>query len=53
MYYAYQPSTPSHIVQKYHLLAMNPKKGPKKRCNVPPFLEIYEANDSLPAIDHP
>jgi hypothetical protein len=51
MYYAYQPSTPLHIVQKYHLMAMNPMKGPKMRCNVPPFLEIYEPNELLPAID--
>jgi hypothetical protein len=52
MYYAYRPSTPLHIVQKYHLLAMNPIKGPKLRCNAPQFLEIYDAKDSLPAIDH-
>ncbi len=29
MYYAYGSSTPSHIIKKYHLLAMNPIKGPK------------------------
>ncbi len=51
MYYAYQPSTLLHIVQKYHLLAMNPMKGSKMKCNVPPFLEIYEPKDLLPAID--
>jgi hypothetical protein len=51
MYYAYQTSTPLHIVQKYHLLAMNLMKGPKMRCNVPQFLEICEAKDFLPAID--
>jgi hypothetical protein len=52
MYYAYQPSTPLNIIQKYHLLAINPMKGPKMRCNVPLFLEIYEPKDLLPAIDH-
>jgi hypothetical protein len=31
MYYAYRSSTPSHIIEKYHLLAMNPIKGPKMR----------------------
>jgi hypothetical protein len=51
MYYAYLTSTPSHIVQKYHLLAMNSIKGPKMRCNVPMFLEIYDPKDFLPAID--
>jgi hypothetical protein len=51
MYYAYRPLTPLHIVQKYHQLAMNPMKGPKMRWNVPQFLEICEAKDSLPAID--
>ncbi len=51
MYYAYWPSIPLHIVQKYHLLAMNPIKGPKMRCNIPQFFEIYDAKDSLPAID--
>jgi hypothetical protein len=30
---------------------MNPMKGPKMRCNVPQFLEIYEAKDLLLAID--
>ncbi len=30
---------------------MNPMKGPNMRCNVPQFFEIYEAKDSLPAID--
>ena len=52
MYYAYRPSTPSHIVQKYHLLAMNPIKGPKMRCNVPQLLEIYDAQEYESAIDH-
>jgi hypothetical protein len=52
MYYAYRPSTPSHIVQKYHLLAMNPIKSPKMRCNLPPFWEIHQQKDLLPAIDN-
>jgi hypothetical protein len=52
MYYAYQSSTPSHIIEKYHLLVMNPIKGPKMRCNVPQLLEIYDAQEYLPAIDH-
>ena len=43
MYYAYQSSTPLHIIKKHPLLAMNPIKGPKMRCNVPQFLEIYDA----------
>jgi hypothetical protein len=43
MYYAYQSSTASHIIEKYHLLAMNPIKGPNMRCNVPQLLEIYNA----------
>jgi hypothetical protein len=43
MYYTYQSSTLSHIIEKYHLLAMNPIKGLKMRCNVPQFLEIYDA----------
>jgi hypothetical protein len=30
---------------------MNPMKGPKMGCNVPQFLEIYEAKDFLPAVD--
>jgi hypothetical protein len=42
MYYAYRPSTPLYIVQKYHLLAMNPIKGPKMRCYVAPFLEVFQ-----------
>ncbi len=49
MYYAYQPST--LLVQKYHLLALNPIIVPKIRCNVPQFLEIYDAQEYLPAID--
>jgi hypothetical protein len=52
MYYAYQSSTPSHIIEKYHLLAMNPIKGPKIRCDVPDMLEIYDAQPKLSAIDH-
>jgi hypothetical protein len=52
VYYAYQFSTPSHIIKKYHLLAMNPIKGPEMRCNVPQLLEIYDAQQILPAIDH-
>ncbi len=52
MYYAYQSSTPSHIIKKFHLLAMNPIKGPKMRCNLPQLLEIYDAQQILPAIDH-
>jgi hypothetical protein len=52
MYYAYQPSTPSHIIEKHHLLAMNPIKGPKMRCNVPQLLEIYDAQEYLSATDH-
>jgi hypothetical protein len=51
IYYAYQPLTPSHIVQKYHLSAMNPIKGLKMRCNVTPNLEICQPKDLLPAID--
>ncbi len=51
MYYAYQSSTPSHIIEKYHLLAMNPSKGPKVRCNVPDTLEIYDEQPNLSAID--
>jgi hypothetical protein len=51
MYYAYQPSTPLHIVQKYHLLAINPIKEPKRRCNVPQVLELYDAKEYLPAVD--
>ncbi len=53
MYYAYQSSTPSHIIKKYtHLLAMNPIKRPKMRCNIPQLLKIYDAQQILPAIDH-
>ncbi len=52
MYYAYRSSTPSHIFKKYHLLAMNPIKGPKMRCNVPQLLEIYDTQEYLSAIDH-
>jgi hypothetical protein len=51
MYDAYQSSTPLHIIEKYHLLAMNPIKGPKLRCNVPQLLEIYDAQEYLSAID--
>jgi hypothetical protein len=40
MYYVYRSSTPSHIIEKYCLLAMNPIKGPKTRCNVTDTLEI-------------
>jgi hypothetical protein len=52
MYYAYRSSTPSHNIEKYHLLAMNPIKGPKMRFNVPQFLEIYDEQQNLSAIDH-
>ncbi len=52
MYYAYQSSTPLHIIEKYHLLAMNPIKGQKLRCTVPQLLEIYDAQQYLSAIDH-
>ncbi len=31
---------------------MNPIKGPKMRCNVPQFLEIYDTQQNLSAIDH-
>ncbi len=51
MYYAYRSSTLSHIIKKYHLLAMNPIKGPTMRCNVPQLLEIYDAQQILSAID--
>ncbi len=51
MYYAYRSSTPLLIIEKYHLLAMNPIKGPKIRCNVPDMLEIYDAQPKLSAID--
>jgi hypothetical protein len=30
---------------------MNPIKGPKMRCHIPLFLEVYEPKDFLPAID--
>ena len=30
---------------------MNPIKGPKMRCNVPQFLEIHDAQQTLSAID--
>jgi hypothetical protein len=52
MYYAYRPSTPSHILEKYHLVAMNLIKGPKMRCTVPQYLELYDAQQYLPVIDH-
>jgi hypothetical protein len=48
MYYAYRSSTTLHIIEKYHLLAMNPIKGPKLRCNVPQLLEIYDVCYRLP-----
>ncbi len=51
MYYAYQSSTPSHIIEKYHLLAMNPIKGTNMKCNVPQLLEIYDTQEYLSAID--
>jgi hypothetical protein len=51
MYYAYQPSIPLHILEKYHLLAMNPIKGPKMRCAVPQYLEFYDAQQYLSTID--
>ncbi len=51
MYYAYQSSTPSHIIKLYHLLAMNPSNGPKLRCHVPQLLEIYDAQEYESAID--
>jgi hypothetical protein len=51
MYYAYQSSTPLHIIEKYHLLAMDPIKGPKMRCNVPQLVEIYDAQEYSSAID--
>jgi hypothetical protein len=31
---------------------MNPIKGQRMRCYVPQFLEIYDAQEYLPAIDH-
>jgi hypothetical protein len=52
MYHAYQPSTPVHILEKYHFLAINPIKGPKMRFNVPQFLELHETQEYSPAIDH-
>jgi hypothetical protein len=52
MYYAYQSSTPLHIIEKYHLLAMNPIKSPSMRCNVPQLLEIHDTQEYLSAIDH-
>ncbi len=52
MYYAYRSSMPLHIIEKYHLLAMNPIKGPKIRCNVPDTFEIDDAQPKLSAIDH-
>ena len=51
MYYAYRSSTPSHILEKYHLLAMNPIKGPNIRCNIPDTLKIYVPQPNLFAID--
>ncbi len=51
MYHAYQPSTPLHIFEKYHLLAMNPIKGPTMRCNVPQFLGLHDTQEYSPAID--
>jgi hypothetical protein len=51
MYYAYQPSTPLHNLEKYHLLAMNQIEGPKMICNVPQFLEMNDAQEYLPAMD--
>jgi hypothetical protein len=52
MYYVYRSSTPSHIIEKYHLLAINLIKGPKLRCNVPQLLEIYDPQEYESAIDH-
>jgi hypothetical protein len=31
---------------------MNPIKGPKMRCNIPQFLEIYDAQEYSPTINH-
>ncbi len=52
MFYAYQSSTPLHIIKKYHLLATNPIKVPKMRCYVPQLLEICKAQEYFSAIDH-
>jgi hypothetical protein len=51
MYYAYRSSTPSNIIEKYHILAMNPIKGPNIRCNILDTLKIYVAQPKLSAID--
>jgi hypothetical protein len=34
MYYAYKSTTPSHMIQNFHKLAIKDINGPKLRCNV-------------------
>ena len=50
LYYAYQPMTPSIIVQQFHSLSINPIKGPRLRCNIPSNASIQVSWEILPAI---
>jgi hypothetical protein len=53
MYYTYKSSTPSHMIQNFHKLAIKDINGPKLRCNVNlPSIKLYEPEILLPAIQH-
>jgi hypothetical protein len=51
MYYAYKSSTPLHMIQKFHKLAIKDINGPKLRWNVNlPSIKLDKPVILLPAI---
>jgi hypothetical protein len=42
MYYAYRATIPSVILNHFHMLVINPIKGPKLRCIIPTSLNIQQ-----------
>ena len=51
MQLAYRDSTPEHIRQLYHRLALNPPAGPRLRKSIPDSLAIKDRDPILPAVD--
>ena len=51
MYYAYKSTSPSNMVRKFHLLAINDISGPKLRVRISTTMKVEMPKSKLPAID--
>jgi len=51
MYYAYKSTSPSNMVRKFHLLAINDISGPKLRVPISTTMKVEMPKSKLPAMD--